>query len=143
MDKQTVLQALSKLNFNPYDFENIEMENGELKNDDVVKGIIKISQLHDDVKTSSLTIKEFNTGKRDLHYFWINHTQKDLKDIISDFFVILGLDNSSNTIFDSEDINRMSATHGTLRKWTFEDFEIVIGFSNFGSPLLFVNIHEK
>lgn len=143
MDKQTVLQALSELNFNPYDFDEFKMENCELKNEDYENGIISIFALHDDIKTSSLTIKKFNTGKRNLHYFWINHTENDLKALISDFFSIFGSDNFSKSIFNFEDAKTLSANHGVLRKWTYEDFEITIGFSNFGSPLLFVNILEK
>lgn len=143
MNRETVLQGLSKLNYNPYDFDNIEMENDELKTEDYSKGITKISYLHDDIKTSSLRITEFTTGKRNLHYFWINHTENDLKALVSDFFAIFGIDNLSKSIFDSEDKNTLSTNSGILRKWTFEDFEIVIGFSNFGSPMLFVNINEN
>ena len=144
MERQNVLQGLTILNFNPYDFDNIEMENGELNNDDVEKGITKISLLHDDVKTSSLTIKEFNTGKRNLHYFWLGHTENDLKAIISDFVAVFGTDSLSKTIFNSEDKQTLlSAQYGNLRKWNFEDFEIAIGFSNFDTNMLYVNIQEK
>ena len=143
MNRETVLQGLSKLNFNPYDFDNIEMENDELQSEDYTKGITKISVLHDDIKTSSLRVTEFNTGKRNLNYFWIDHTENDLKALISDFFVIFGSDSFSKSIFDSEDKNKLSNKSEILRKWIFEDFDVAIGFSKYGSEMLFVNILEK
>ena len=144
MEKIYILKSLSNLDFNPYDYDNFEMEKVELQSEDYNKGITKISVLHDDIITSNLRITEFNTGKRNLHYFWINHTENDLKAIISDFFVEFKFDNLSKNNFDTEDKNVMSNNDsGVLRKWIFETFEITIGFSKFGLPMLFINIQEK
>jgi hypothetical protein len=143
MIREIVLEGLSNLNYNPYDYEYIKMENQELQGDDYSKGIIKISVLHDDIKTSSLRITEFNNGKKNLNYFWLDYSENDLKALISDFFSIFGSDSLSKSIFDSFDKDILLTNSGILRKWTFEAFDIIIGFSNYGSSMLFVNILEK
>ncbi len=142
MTKDNILQSLTILKLNPYGFENIDMENVELNASDYNNGVEKISALHDDVKTSNLTITQFKNQKRKLNYFIIDYTEIELKGMISDFIALFGCDMNSKTIYNHEDKLFILNSAGVLRKWIFENFEIVIGFSNLGLSMVFVNVTE-
>jgi hypothetical protein len=64
MERDRILQSLTNLRMNPHEFSHQQMEVGELRDVDKQKGIIRISHLHDDIRTSSLTLSEFSNGKK-------------------------------------------------------------------------------
>lgn len=129
---------------NPHDFKHDEMEIGELRDVDKHKGIIRISHMHHDVKTSCLSLSEFSDGRKSINYFWTDHSYDDLEKIVDSFSFELGKDSQSKMKFESEDmIQYVSEISGNLRKWIFLNFTIVIGYSRLSSEMLYIIIDEN
>ena len=139
---------LSKLNINPREFDEKEMDSVEVTIDDELNEIIKVYELiyeNDKIPFDYISLSEKTNGKRNLFLSMSNRNEREIKNLIDLYFNELGADFVYLKEFSSTDLQQFRSENvGQLRNWYDVKYDIGIAFSkNEIAENVYVTVHEK